>query len=97
MIRHVVFFRFNEDAPEEGRKGMADGLGALPGKISQIKGWSQGFNTVPSDRNYDFCLIADFATAEDLKLYGDHPAHQEVVTEWVRPFVASVAAVDFSS
>lgn len=97
MIRHVVFFRFKETASEHDRQAMAEGLLSLPGKIGDIAAWSQGFNAVPSDRNYDFCLIGDFATPGALQVYQDHPAHQDVVARLIKPIVASVAAVDFPS
>ena len=95
MIRHVVFFRFKSDASSGDRQAMIEGLGALPGRISQIRSWSQGTNVLPSDRSYDFCLIGDFDSLEDLKIYQDHPDHQDVVQNRIRPIVDSVVVVDF--
>jgi len=75
---------------------MSEGLSGLPARIPEIRHWSQGTNVMESDRNYDFCLIGDFESEAALQIYQDHPAHQQVVTERIRPIVDSVVVVDFS-
>jgi hypothetical protein len=75
---------------------MAEGLSGLSARIPEIRNWSQGSNIMESDRNYDFCLIADFDSEAALQVYQDHPAHQQVVTDRIRPIVNSVVVVDFS-
>ena len=95
MIRHVVLFRFNEGASDAAKESMAAGLASLPSRVPVIRAWSQGANVVPSDRSYDFCLVGDFDSENDLQTYQDHPAHQDVVSRLIRPIVSSVVVVDF--
>lgn len=99
MIRHVVMFKFKEEA--EGRtkaenlaitKSMLD---ALPSKIDLIRASSVTINSSNADQsNYDLCLISDFDSFEDLEAYIIHPDHK-AVGAFMRPVRLDRACVDF--
>ena len=99
MIRHVVMFKFKEEA--EGRtkaenlaitKSMLD---ALPSKIDLIRASSVTINSSNADQsNYDLCLISDFNSFEDLEAYIVHPDHK-AVGSFMRPVRLDRACVDF--
>ena len=99
MIRHVVMFKFKEEA--EGRsktenlaltKAMLD---ILPEKIPFIRSSSVMLNSPEADQsNYDLCLVSDFDSFEDLTAYIVHPDHQAVGT-FMRPLRLERACVDF--
>jgi len=71
-------------------------LTAMEGKIPQLKSLEVGIDVLRSERSYDIVLIAKFDSLEDLKLYNDHPVHQEVLR-----YIATVKdvsiAVDYES
>lgn len=99
MIRHIVMFKFKEEA--EGRtkaenlaitKAM---LEALPAKIDLIRASSVAVNSANADgANYDLCLISDFDSFEDLAAYIVHPDHK-AVGAFMRPVRLDRACVDF--
>ena len=99
MIRHIVMFKFKEEA--EGRtkaeniaitKAM---LEALPAKIDLIRASSVTVNSPDADgSNFDLCLISDFDSFEDLAAYIVHPDHK-AVGAFMRPVRLDRACVDF--
>ena len=99
MIRHVVMFKFKEEA--EGRtkaeniaitKAMLD---ALPEKIDWIRASTVAINSADADQtNYDLCLISDFDSLEDLAAYIVHPDHK-AVSAFMRSVRLDRACVDF--
>lgn len=99
MIRHVVMFKFKEEA--EGRS-KAENLAitkamleALPAKIDLIRASTVSINSPDADQsNYDLCLVADFDSFEDLAAYIVHPDHK-AVGAFMRPVRLDRACVDF--
>lgn len=99
MIRHVVMFKFKDEA--EGRtkaenlsltKAM---LEKLPTVLSQIRFQQVALNSVDADQsNYDLCLICDFDSFDDLHSYIIHPDHQ-AVGAFMRPLRTDRACVDY--
>lgn len=80
MIQHIVMFRFRETAQgrtkaenlEEAKRRML----ALKEEISQIQGMEVRFAAQGSaPGNYDYILISQFQSMEDLEIYQKHPAH----------------------
>ncbi len=99
MIRHVVMFKFKDEA--EGRskeenlaltKAM---LEKLPAVIPQIRFQQVALNSTAADQtNYDLCLICDFDSFDDLHTYIVHPDHK-AVGAFMRPLRTDRACVDF--
>ena len=76
MIRHIVMFRFRENNAENAALARDKAL-RLPDTISQIRHFEAVVNAPSADStNYDFALIADFDTQEDLDAYQVHPDHK---------------------
>ena len=95
MIRHVVTFTWE---PTAGEERVAAALTALRGLRQEVGGMS--FLVVAedaglSDGNASAVLIADFADAEAFYRYAQDPVHLSVVAEFVRPILASRAAVQY--
>ena len=78
MIRHVIMWKFKEDAKEDMHRFL-DGLQALNGVIPEILRMEVGIN-VKEGNNYDACLIADFADWDALERYKKDPRHVAVST-----------------
>jgi hypothetical protein len=94
MLKHVVFMKFKEGITEAEISSLEKGLGALPAKIPEIKGFQFGRDVVHSERSHDFALVSDFENMEAMKRYQVHPDHVPVVG-MVRSMSASILAVDF--
>jgi hypothetical protein len=95
-IRHVVTWKLN--ATEEAERAeqlaaMKSGLESLPAVIPEILALEVGVNALPGD-NFDIVLISDFADADALRRYVEHPDHQTVAA-YIRSVVGGRSAVDF--
>ncbi len=99
MIRHIVMFKFMEEA--EGRSKQ-ENVAIARGMLEKLR------DTVPSLRaselhenhpqaaesNYDLILIADFDDMEGLQSYIVHPDHK-AVGQFMRGVRESRTCVDF--
>lgn len=95
MLNHVVLMKFKPEISDGDIRELEKALDDLPNRIRDIKMYEFGRNTIPSDRSYDFALIALFANPEALERYLRHPDHLPVAA-MVKSMCASVATVDFS-
>ena len=76
MIRHIVMWKFREDAdPSE----FLSRLAALQGVIPQLKAMAIHRSAV-SGSAYDAVLISDFDSLEDVEIYKKDPRHVAVST-----------------
>ncbi|GHE37686.1 stress protein [Streptosporangium violaceochromogenes] len=96
MFRHVVLFTWAEEATDEQRDAVATELRALPGIIPEIRAYAVGPDAKVNPGNHEFAVVADFDGVEDYLTYRDHPAHQAVITRFIKPILASRAAVQFA-
>lgn len=98
MIRHIVMFRFQDEAEGKTKtenvlatKAMLD---ALPAKIPQILSSEVRVGAEGADEtNYDLVLISDFESLETLSEYISHPDHR-AVGAFMRPLRESRACID---
>jgi len=96
MIRHIVLFTWADDATDEQKAAVPEALKTLPGLIPQIKSYTFGQDAGINQGNYDFAVVADFDSVDDYLVYRDHPDHQAVIAERIKPILASRAAVQLS-
>jgi hypothetical protein len=95
MFRHVVMFRWNEGTTAEHVKAAEEGLAELPSAIPELRAYAFGPDAGINEGNFDFAVVADFDDAAGYVAYRDHPAHQAVLAERLRPHIAERAAVQF--
>lgn len=97
MVRHIVMFRFRDDASEivrtSSREAFKSGIEALPQTIPFIKSIHVGFNTNPAEK-WDICLESTFSDLDEVRAYSAHPAHKAVAAALMRN-IGERACVDF--
>ena len=82
LLRHVVIFKFKDEASEEDVNKLNDAFNALPEAIPVIKDFEWGLNDSPENFHQDFthCYLLTFASEEDRdSVYTPHPAHKAFV------------------
>ncbi|MCO5992266.1 Dabb family protein [Actinoallomurus rhizosphaericola] len=94
-FRHVVMFRWNENATDERKRDLEQRLSALPGAIPEIEAYQVGADAGLNPGNFDFAVVADFADRDAYVVYRDHPVHRAVIDEYVTPILAERAAVQY--
>lgn len=96
-IRHVVAWKLNAIDPAqraEHFEQIAASLKSLLPLIPEIQSMTVGRNTLFPKDNFDMVLIADYADADALNTYIEHPDHRRVAGS-IRPLVRERACVDF--
>jgi Stress responsive A/B Barrel Domain len=95
MIRHVSVLTWNEDASAEAIEAVRAGLAGLPSVIPELTEYRYGDDAGITDGNGSFGIVADFPTVEAFLAYRDHPVHQEVIRDRIRPILAHRSAVQY--
>jgi hypothetical protein len=93
MIRHCVTLTFVPEAGEEQIAAIEVALAALPAAIPEIRAYSFGRDLGLAEGNASFVVIGEFADVDGYAVYRDHPAHQKVIAECIRPILAGRSAV----
>lgn len=98
MIRHIVMWKFKEEAEGADRatnlrkaKALLD---ALPKRIGEIRDWEVGIDCGYTSASFDLVLVATFADQEGLLAYQQHPEHVKVV-EFLRSVHEMKTVVDY--
>ena len=99
MVRHIVMFKFLENANGRSKKEnleiAANMLNDLQGKIPTLLSSEVKLNSESADKsNYDLVLIADYKSWEDLHDYIVHPLHK-AVGEFLKDVRESRSCVDY--
>ena len=97
LLRHVVLFKFKDEASEEDVNKLNESFNALVETIAVVKDFEWGINDSPEDFHQDFthCYLLTFASEEDRdNVYTPHPKHQAFVKS-LGPHLEKVFVVDY--
>ena len=98
MVRHVIVWtikdEYSEEEKEQIKNGVKEGLEGLLGKIPGLIEIRVNTVGLPGSSG-DAMLDSLFENEEALKNYSSNPAHVEVATTKVRPFVKVRSSFDF--
>lgn len=92
MLRHIVLFELDEEADEEAVDAAVAALRALPQEVDVIRELHVGRDAGLADGNAGLALLVVVDDAEAWRTYQDHPAHQQVVKQHVRPVITGRTA-----
>jgi hypothetical protein len=93
MIRHISCLTWTDGTTADQVEAIRTALLTLPAQIPEIRAYVVGTDLGLVDGNADFGIVADFDDADGWRRYQEHPAHQAVLIEQIRPLLASRAAV----
>ena len=96
MLRHVVLFKFKDDANADDVKKVEDAFRALPSKIKEVKALEWGTNNSPENLSQGFthCFFVSFKSEADRAVYLPHPAHKAFV-DILTPHLDKVLVLDY--
>lgn len=97
MIHHVAVFRFKEGTTSEQVDAATAALESLPSQIDVLVGYKCGSDLGLMDGTWDFVVAADVENADDFVTYKDHPAHRDVVTNFMAPIIEDGARIQFEN
>jgi Stress responsive A/B Barrel Domain len=96
-VRHLVLFRWKEGTTADVVAAIDAELDALPALIPALGSYVHGPDLGLGEGRWDFGIVAECDDAAGWAAYDQHPAHQRVVVEVIRPHVAERAAVQIGS
>lgn len=98
QVRHVVLFKFKDDAPPDRIREIEQKFRALKDQIPEIQAFEWGTNMSPENRAEGFthCFVLSFRNAAARDAYLPHPAHKAFGAQ-LRPILDKVLVVDFVS
>jgi len=96
LLRHVVLFRFKEDAKAKDIKRVEDAFAALPGKVDAIYDFEWGTDVSVENLadGFTHCFIVTFKSEADRASYLPHPAHK-AFGELLGPVLDKPFVVDY--
>ena len=95
-LKHVVLFKFKDDATPSNVKKVEDAFRALPGKINTVKDFEWGINNSPEGLNQGFthCFLVTFDDDKGRQTYLVHPDHLAFV-EVLKPYLDKALVIDY--
>ena len=96
LLRHVVLFKFKDNATPDDIKKVEEAFRELPAIIPEIKKFEWGTNNSPENLNQGFthCFFVSFTSEKDRDLYLPHPAHQAFAA-LLKPYLDKVLVIDY--
>jgi len=95
-LRHIVLFKFNNDANAEDILRIEKEFAALQSKIPQIMEFEWGIDNSQEglDKGFSHAFLVTFKNEEDRAIYLPHYDHLEFV-ETLKPFLDDVLVIDY--
>ncbi len=87
--------QLTSEATDEDAAAIVAGLETLPGLIPEIRSYSVGRDAGLSEGNFDIVLVGDFDDEAGFRTYSENADHLAVITERIRPVMASRTAVQY--
>ena len=97
MFRHVVMFEWVDGVDSADIDSMAAALDALVSTVPEVVSYLHGPDVGISEGNFDYVIVGEFASDDDYVVYRDHPEHQRIIADLVKPHVAKRAAVQYET
>ena len=96
-IRHCVLGAFTDEATDAQKEAMISAVLGMKSKIPEIRSISAGLDAGLASGNHGFAATVDFDSKEAYGVYASHPAHVEVISNYIKPILrpGSRTAVQF--
>lgn len=94
--RHIVLFKFKNDAPAVEIEKVEKAFAALKGKIDLIQDFEWGTNVSPEGKadGFTHCFFVTFKSKADLEKYLPHPEHKKFGAA-LKGVIEKVLVVDY--
>lgn len=89
MFRHVGLLTLNDEATSTRRAGIIAALRALPGQIPGLQRAAVSTDAGLTEGNADLMFTMTFDSRASWEAYRTHPSHLAVLTDHIKPVLAS--------
>lgn len=97
MYRHVVMFEWDADVDAAHIEAAGAALDAAVAAIPEVAEYRHGSDLGLAEGNYDYAIVAEFASVADYTVYRDHPEHLRVIAEYLKDRISARAAVQYDA
>lgn len=96
LLRHVVMFKFKQDATPQQIDEIVNAFGELPKQIDSIHSYEWGTNNSPEklDKGFTHLFLVTFKDEAGRDKYLPHPAHKAFV-EKLLPILEEPMVIDY--
>jgi hypothetical protein len=96
-IQHAVLFRFVDDVEDDRVAALSAGLDTMPAATGAVTPdrYRHGRALGLSPGSWDYAVVAEFDSPDAYATYRDHPEHQALIRDLIRPIVAERSVVQF--
>ena len=96
QLRHIVLFKFKEEATKAQIKNVEEAFAELPLKIKEIKEFEWGLNNSPEnlDKGFTHGFLLTFDSEAGRDIYLPHPDHK-AFGKIVDPILEDVFVLDY--
>ena len=95
MFRHVVLFRFRDDAPAAAIDTALAEVRGLADVVPTVRALEVRTDAGEAGDTHDAAVLVTFDDAAGYRTYRDHPAHVRVGAEHLKPLISDRAAIQF--
>lgn len=88
---HVVTFKWNDENFDDS--GIAEALRGIVARFDGVRSYLCGSDAGLTPGAYDFSVVGTFVDRESFVAYRDHPDHQRIIAEMIRPNLSSRTVV----
>jgi hypothetical protein len=94
--RHIVLFKFREDAPKAEVEKVEKAFAAMRKSIPEIQGFEWGTNVSPEGKEQGFthCFLVTFRDKAGLEVYLPHPEHRKFGA-MLKGLIEKVLVIDY--
>jgi hypothetical protein len=96
VLRHVVLFKFKDDATPADVRKIENAFAALPSKVEFIYDleWGTDVSVENLQQGFTHCFFVSFRSEADRAEYLPHPAHKEL-GQILGPHLDKVLVIDY--
>jgi len=96
LLRHIVLFKFKENADPAAITKVEEAFVALPGKVTEVRDFEWGLNNSSEGLNKGMthCFTVTFNSEQDRAVYLPHPDHLAFV-ELLDDVLDDLVVVDY--
>lgn len=95
MIGLIVLFQWKEDVSADAIAALIDSIKAMKTQIPGLLDISCGENFDKGSPDYEYAVVFRFQDYQAFEVFGPHPAHENVVNNFIRPIVAKNLCVTY--
>lgn len=89
--------KWNDDVDASHIEATGAALDAMVARLPEVTEYRHGADLGLADGNYDYAIVAEFASVDDYAIYRDDPEHQRVLADYIRDHVRARAAVQYDA